>query len=108
MTKMEQLQQVWEAKDLDGVLSMFTDDYEMRTLHTNQTLKGQEALDHLKEMVLDEGTVSSDFRVIYENDDCAVTYERMTGELNGQVSIVQLWRGNKIYYHEISLIEDPK
>ncbi len=108
MTKMEQLQEVWEAKDLDGVLSMFTDDYEFRMLHTNQTLKGQEALDYLKEMVLDEGTVSSDFRVIYENDDCAVTYERMTGELSGQVSIVQLWRGNKIYYHEISVIEDPK
>jgi hypothetical protein len=82
MAKMEQLQEVWEAKDLDGVLSFFTDD--------------------------DEGTVSSDFRIIYENDDCAVTYERMTGEFNGQCSIVQLWRGSKIYYHEISLIEDPK
>ncbi len=108
MSKMEQLQEVWDAKDLDGVLGMVTDDYEMRILHTNQTLKGQEARDYLKEMVLDEGTVSSDFRIIYENDDCAVTYERMTGELNGQVSIVQLFRGSKISYHEISLIEDPK
>ena len=90
------------------MLEMVTDDYEMRTLYTNQTLKGQEARDYLKEMVLDEGTVSSDFRIIYENDDCAVTYERMTGELNGQVSIVQLWRGSKVYYHEISLIEDSK
>ena len=108
MAKMEQLQKVWDAKDLNGVLEMVTDDYEMRTLYTNQTLKGQEARDYLKEMVLDEGTVSSDFRIIYENDDCAVTYERMTGELNGQVSIVQLWRGSKVYYHEISLIEDPK
>ncbi len=69
MAKMEKLQEVWEAKDLDGVLSMVTDDYEMRFLHTNQTLKGQEARDYLKEMVLDEGTVSSDFRIIYENDD---------------------------------------
>ena len=108
MSKMEQLQEVWDAKNLDGVLGMVTDDYEMRTLHTNQTLKEQEARDYLKEMVLDEGTVSSDFRIIYENDDCAVTYERMTGELNGQVTIVQLWRENKVYYHEISLIEDPK
>ena len=97
-----------EAKELDGVLSMVTYDYEMRILHTNQTMKGQEECDYLKEMVLDEGTVSSDFRIIYENDDCAVTYERMTGELNGQVTIVQLWRGSKVYYHEISLIEDPK
>ena len=28
MAKMEQLQEVWEAKDLDGVMSFFTDDYE--------------------------------------------------------------------------------
>ena len=108
MAKMEQLQEVWEAKDLDGVLSMVTDDYEMRILHTNQTMKGQEARDYLKEMVLDEGTVSSDFRIIYENDDCAVTYEKMIGELSGQVSIVQLWRESNIYYMEVSVIEDPK
>ena len=108
MAKMEQLQEVWEAKDLDGVLSFFTDDYEMRILHANQTMKGQEARDYLKEMVLDEGTVSSDFRIIYENDDCAVTYERMIGELSGQVSIVQLWRESKICYMEVSVIEDPK
>ena len=69
MTKMEQLQEVWEAKDLDGVLSFFTDDYEMRILHENRTMKGQEARDLLTEMVLDEGTVSSDFRIIYENND---------------------------------------
>ena len=108
MTNMEKLQEVWEAKDLDGVLSMLTDDFEVRMLHTNQTMKGQESRDYFRGMVLDEGTVSSDFRIIYENDDCAVTYERMTGELNGQVTIVQLWRGSKVYYHEISLIEDPK
>ena len=108
MTNMEKLQEVWEAKDLDGVLSMLTDDFEIRMLHTNQAMKGQESRDYMKGMVLDEGTVSSDFRIIYENDDCAVTYERMTGELNGQVTIVQLWRGSKVCYHEISLIEDPK
>jgi len=45
MSKMEQLQEVWDAKDLDGVLGMVTDDYEMRILHTNQMLKGQEARD---------------------------------------------------------------
>ncbi len=65
MSKMEQFQEVWDAKDLDGVLGMVTADYEMRILHTNQTLKGQEARDYLKEMWLDEGTVSSDFRIIY-------------------------------------------
>jgi hypothetical protein len=108
MTNMAKLQEAWEAKNLGGVLGMLTDDFEMRMLHTNQTVKGQAAHDYMEEMVLDEGTVSSDFRIIYENDDCAVTYERMTGELNGQVSIVQLWREGEIYYMEVSVIEDPK
>ena len=108
MTNMEKLQEVWEAKDLDGVMSMLTDDFEMKMLHTNQTMKCQESRDYMKEMVLDEGTVSCDFRIIYENDDCAVTHERMTGELSGQVSIVQLWREGKIYYMEVSVIEDRK
>ena len=108
MTNMEKLQEVWEVKDLDGVLSMLTDDFEVRMLHTNQTMKGQESRDYFKGMVLDEGTVSSDFRIIYENDDCAVTYERMIGELSGQVSIVQLWRESKICYMEVSVIEDPR
>ena len=107
MTNMEKLQEAWEAKNLDGVLGMLTDDFEMRMLHTNQTVKGQESRDYMTAMVLDEGTVSSDFRIIYENDDCAVTHERMTGELSGQVSIVQLWREGKIYYMEVSVIEDP-
>ena len=57
------------------MLEMFTDDFEMKMLHSNQTLNGSAAHDYLAEMVLDEGTVSSDFRIIYENDDCAVTYE---------------------------------
>ena len=47
MAKMEQLQEVWEAKDLDGVMSFFTDDYEIRILDTSQTMKGQEARDYL-------------------------------------------------------------
>ena len=58
--------------------------------------------------VLDEDIVSSDFRIIYENDACAVTYERMAGALSGHVSIVQLWRDNKIYHMEVSVIEDRK
>ena len=33
--------------------------------------------------------------------------ERIKGEMNGQVSIVQLFRDKKIYYQEVSLIEDP-
>ena len=53
MAKMEQLQEVWEAKDLDGVMSFFTDDYEMRILHANPTMKGQEEPDFVKEMVID-------------------------------------------------------
>ena len=72
----------------------------------DQTLKGPEAHAHMKELVLDESVVSSDFRIIYENNECAVTYERMSGENSGQVSIVQLFRENKIYYMEVSLILD--
>ena len=56
MTNMEKLQEVWGAKDLDGVLVMFTDDFEMKMLHLNQTLDGPVAHDYLKEMVLDEDT----------------------------------------------------
>ena len=64
MTNMEKLQEVWEAKDLDGVLGMFTDDFEMKMLHLNQTLNGPAAHDYLKEMVLDEDIVSPDFRIM--------------------------------------------
>ena len=33
MTNIEKLQQVWVEKDLDGVLGMLTDDFEMRMLY---------------------------------------------------------------------------
>ena len=46
MTNMGKLQEVWEAKDLDAVLGMFTDDFEMKMLHLNQTLKGPAAHDY--------------------------------------------------------------
>ena len=108
MTNIEKLQQVWVEKDLDGVLGMLTDDFEMRMLHMDQTLKGPEAHVFMKELVLDDSVVSSDFRIIYENNECAVTYERMSGENSGQVSIVQLFRDNKIYYMEVSLITDSE
>ena len=107
MTMMEQLQDAWEAKDLDRVLDMLSEDLEIRILHVNQTIKGAGAHEMVKQMVLDEETTSTDFRIIYENDECAVTWERIKGEMNGQVSIVQLFRDNKIYYQEVSLIEDP-
>ena len=107
MTMMEQLQDAWEAKDLDRVLDMLSEDLEIRILHVNQTIKGAGAHEMVKQMVLDEETTSTDFRIIYENDECSVTWERIKGEINGQVSIVQLFRDNKIYYQEVSLIEDP-
>ena len=53
---------------------MFTEDIEIKYHHLNQTTQGKEALDYVKEQVLDKGIVSSEFRIIYENDDCAVTY----------------------------------
>ena len=106
MTNMEQLQKVWEAKDLDGVLNMFTEGIEIKYHHLNQTMQGKEALDYVKEQVLDKGTVSSEFRIIYENDEFAVTYERISGKyFGGQVLIVQLWRENKIYSLEVSLVK---
>ena len=104
---MEQLQDAWEAKDLDRVLDMLSEDLEIRILHVNQTIKGAGAHEMVQQMVLDEETTSTDFRIIYENDECSVTWERIKGEINGQVSIVQLFRDKKIYYQEVSLIEDP-
>ena len=58
---MEKLQAVWEAKDLDGFLSMFTEDAVIRVLHENKTLEGEEREKRLTEMLLDEDTVSSEF-----------------------------------------------
>ena len=81
MTNMEQLQKVWEAKDLDGVLNMFTEDIEIKYHHLNQTMQGKE--------------------------ECAVTYERISGKyFGGQVLIAQLWRENKIYSFEVSLVKN--
>ena len=39
----------------------------------DQTLKGPEAHAFMKELVLEDSVVSSDFRIIYENNECAVT-----------------------------------
>jgi len=104
---MEKLQAVWEAKDLDGFLSMFTEDAVVRVLHENKTLEGEEREKRLTEMLLDEDTVSSDFRIVYENDECAVTHEKISGEHFGaQVCIVQLWRGGQVYHMEVGLIND--
>ena len=104
---MEKLQAVWETKDLDGFLSMFTEDAVVRVLHENKTLEGEEREKRLTEMLLDEDTVSSDFRIVYENDECAVTHERISGEHFGaQVSIVQLWRGGQVYHMEVGLVND--
>ena len=107
MTNMEKLQAFWEAKDLDGFLSMFTEDAVIRVLHENKTLEGEEREKRLTEMLLDEDTVSSEFRIVYENAECAVTHERISGEHFGaQVSIVQLWRGGQVYHMEVGLIND--
>ena len=107
MTNMEKLQAVWEAKDLDGFLSMFTEDAVVRVLHENKTLEGEEREKRLTEMLLDEDTVSSEFRIVYENAECAVTHERISGEHFGaQVCIVQLWRGGQVYHMEVGLVND--
>ena len=107
MTNMEKLQTVWDAKDLDGVKSMFTEDAVMLLLHEGRTLRGEELDKEITAMVLDEDTISSEFRIIYENDECAVTYEKIAGEFfGGQVSIVQLWRDGQIYHMEVSTIKD--
>ena len=104
---MEKLQAVWEAKDLDGFLSMFTEDAVVRVLHENKTLEGEEREKRLTEMLLDEDTVSSEFRIVYENDECAVTHEKISGEHFGaQVCIVQLWRGGQVYHMEVGLVND--
>ena len=107
MTNMEKLQAAWDAKDLSGVKNMFTDDAVMLLLHEHKTLTGEALDNELSAMVLDEETVSSDFRIVYENDECAVTYEKIAGPFfGGQVSIVQLWRDGQIYHMEVSTIKD--
>jgi len=107
MTNMEKLQAVWDAKDLDGVKSMFTEDAVMLLLHESRTLRGEELDKELTAMILDEDTISSEFRIVYENDECAVTYEKIAGRFfGGQVSIVQLWRDGQIYHMEVSTIKD--
>ena len=48
MTMMEQLQDAWEAKDLDRVMDMLSEDLELQILHVNQTIKGAGAHDMVK------------------------------------------------------------
>ena len=103
MTNTERLQQVWDAKDLVGVFAMFTDDAVMKIHHETKTLSGDSLRKELTSMVEDEDTVSTEFRIIYENDKCSVTYERIGGQFfGGQVSIVQLWRDGQVYHMEVS------
>ena len=107
MSNTDRLQEVWDAKDLDGVKRIFTEDAVIKILHEDRILKGQELQDRLAAMVLDEDTLSSDFEIIYENEECSVTYERITGQFfGGHVSTVQLWRDGQIYHMQISVIQD--
>ena len=107
MTNTERLQQVWDAKDLTGVFAMFTDDAVMKIHHENKTLSGDSLREELTSMVEDEETVSTEFRIIYENNECSVTYERIGGPFfGGQVSIVQLWRDGQVYHMEVSNVTD--
>ena len=68
---------------------MFTDDAVMKIHHENKSLSGASLREELTSMVEDEETISTEFRIIYENDECSVTYERIGGQFfGGQVSIV--------------------
>ena len=107
MTNTERLQHVWDSKDLAGVFAMFTDDAVMKIHHENKTLSGGSLREELTSMVEDEETVSTEFRIIYENNECSVTYERIGGQFfGGQVSIVQLWRDGQVYHMEVSNLTD--
>ena len=107
MTNTERLQQVWDAKDLNGVFAMFTDDAVMTIHHENKALSGDSLREELTSMVEDEETVSTEFRIIYENDECSVTHERIGGQFfGGKVSIVQLWRDGQVYHMEVSNVID--
>ena len=107
MTNTERLQQVWDAKDLTGVFAMFTDDAVMKIHHENKSLSGDSLRAELTSIIKDEETVSTEFRIIYENKECSVTYERIGGQFfGGQVSIVQLWRDGQVYHMEVSNVID--
>ena len=53
MTNTERLQQVWDAKDLNGVFAMFTDDAVMAIHHENKALSGDSLREELTSMVED-------------------------------------------------------
>ncbi len=56
-------------------------------------------------MVEDEETVYREFRIIYKNNKCLVTYDCIGGRFFGvQVSIVQLWRDGHVYHMEVSKV----
>tara|TARA_A100001015_G_C14935554_1_gene690284 strand:- start:527 stop:862 length:336 start_codon:yes stop_codon:yes gene_type:complete len=107
MTNIEKLQLVWEAKDILAVKNMFTEDTVMMVHHENKVLNGKEVFETLDKMVNDGKTKSSDFRIIFENDECTVTFERISSQFfGGKVTIIHLWRGDQIHHMEISLIKD--
>ena len=105
MTNTKRLQYFWDSKDLSGVFAIFTDDAAMKMHHENKTLSGDSLREELTSMVEDEETVSREFRIIYENNECLVRYDCIGGQFfRVQVSIVQLWRDGHVYHMEVSKV----
>ena len=103
MTNMEKLQAAWDAKDLsDSCLKtcLRTACFETNDCYftRHKTLTGEHLDNELTAMVLDEETVSSDFRIVYENDElCGDLRKNYRSGFWRTVSIVQLWRDGQIY-----------
>ena len=55
----------------------------MKMYHENKTLSGDSLREELTSMVEDEETVSREFRIIYENNECLVTCDSIGGQFFG-------------------------
>ena len=83
MTNIKRLQYVGDSKDLSGVFAIFTDDAAIKIHHENKTLSGDSLRKELNSIVEDEETVSKEFRIIYDNNECLVTYDCIGGQFLG-------------------------
>ena len=83
MTNTKRLQYVGDSKDLSGVFAIFTDDAAIKMHHENKTKSGDSLRKELTSIVEDEETVSKEFRIIYDNNECLVTYDCIGGQFFG-------------------------
>ena len=108
MTKAEIYEKAWvlaQKSDFSIVDEIYHPDYKSFDFRTGIYANLED--DKVIVSTLDEECTYGPYEIIYENDECAVTYERISGKyFGGQVLIAQLQRENKIYSLEVSLVKD--